>query len=133
MTYCMGILFWRHWGQKQIARQFAALALVAMPILFWLGGLPRFAIWPFDFGFVLLACPLILLGGLSLNGGGWLARWAGELSFPLYATHYAVLYWCRKAEIGPYSAVVICILFASGVIAVQRIYGRTLRSQKSTV
>ncbi|MEY4160191.1 MAG: hypothetical protein RLZZ136_812, partial [Pseudomonadota bacterium] len=107
MTYCMGILLWRHWGQKQIAAPFAVLALVAMPMLFWLGAMPLFQTWLFDFTIVILACPLILLGGLALRGGGWFAKWAGELSFPLYATHYAVLYWCRKAEIGPLRAVMI--------------------------
>lgn len=47
----------------------------------------------FDLGFILIGCPLVLFLGLrAAVGTPWLARLLGDISYPLYATHFAFMF-----------------------------------------
>ena len=81
-SYAVGMLLWRVAGDG--ARVSPAAALIALPALLLIGS--RLGGW-YDFVFVALACPLILLGCL---GQSKLGSYLGPLSFPLYAVHYPV-------------------------------------------
>ena len=128
VTYCMGIALWRAWGQRSLGLWTAAPALIALPVLFWMGGMPSFQTWLFDMAFVILCAPVIMLAGLSLRGGTW-AKWLGELSFPLYATHYPVLYWLRDTGFGPKPAILLS-LSAAAILAI--IQNSSAKSAKLT-
>jgi len=46
----------------------------------------------FDLGFILIGCPLVLLLGVrAVVGAPGLARLLGDISYPLYATHFAFM------------------------------------------
>lgn len=81
-SYTVGMLLWRVAGDRP--RLSPALALAAFPALVMIGS--YFAGW-YDFVFVAVVCPLILLGCL---GESRLGPYLGPLSFPLYAVHYPV-------------------------------------------
>ncbi|MEO5598358.1 MAG: acyltransferase [Novosphingobium sp.] len=114
-AYGMGIVIWRCWGERRLPAVYGVAALLAMPVLFavppeWLLGY-----WPYDLVVEAVACPLILIGGLALLRepgaafGKWAAKWAGELSFPLYAVHFPLLYWFRDWQLSPELAVALCL------------------------
>ena len=118
-SYTTGILIWRHWGERRVHWAAGVFALLAMPIMF---GVPLGAKtdhWLFDVGFVALASPLILICGLAIRGGGRAAVAAGELSFPLYATHFPMLYIGRDLGLGAVGSVFACVIVAGMVAAVQ--------------
>jgi peptidoglycan/LPS O-acetylase OafA/YrhL len=96
LAYLIGMALGRWWRGEPAIRVPFALALAAMPVLFatawWLG----WNGWVFDLAFVLVACPLIIAGGLTLVGSPHLALWSGMLSFPLFAVHMPVLQAARQ-------------------------------------
>ncbi len=118
-SYTLGILLWRHWGERKIHPVAGWLALVAMPILFAIKTHGVMTPSETDLAFVALASPLILVGGLAIRGGGRLAALAGELSFPLYATHFPVLYIARDLGLSGNAAISACLFVAGAVTAVQ--------------
>lgn len=107
-AYCCGILLWRHWRDQPSIKVPPALPFVALPALM----LSPFAAlgWGYDIAFIALACPLLIAGGLRLQGA---ARWAalsGALSFPLYAIHVPVLRSAALAGIDALAATILAIL-----------------------
>jgi peptidoglycan/LPS O-acetylase OafA/YrhL len=107
-AYTVGILLWRHWRDEPGIRVPPMLPFIVLPALM----LAPFAAlgWAYDIAFVALACPLLIAGGLRLQGA---ARWAallGMLSFPLYAIHAPVLRVARLAEIDPVIAALLALL-----------------------
>ncbi len=118
-SYTLGILLWRHWGERKVHRSAGWLALVAMPILFASITHGVMRPWETDLTFVTLASPLILVGGLAIRGGGRLAALAGDLSFPLYATHFPVLYIARDLGLSGDASIAACLVVAGAVTAVQ--------------
>ncbi len=123
-SYTIGILIWRLWGERQVNALLGWAALIAMPLLFSLpiGGHTSF--WLYDLVFVAIVSPLILVGGLAIRGGGWGAIIAGEPSFPLYATHFPMLYIGRSLGLGAASSVIACLAMAGLVTAVQLTWRR---------
>lgn len=115
-TYTLGILLWRTWGERALPGWLALAALVILPLCLAVpyGDLPT--AWQFDLLFVALAAPVLLISGLALNRCAKLATLAGELSFPLYAVHFPVLYWCREFRIGAPLAILFCLVVA-GLVA----------------
>lgn len=118
-SYTLGILLWRHWGERRVHVSAGWLALLAMPMLFAVETAGVMRPWEMDLAFVALASPLILIGGLAIRGGGRAAALAGELSFPLYATHFPVLYIARDLGLSAHAAITACLAVAGAVTAVQ--------------
>ncbi|MDI1296497.1 MAG: acyltransferase [bacterium] len=90
LSYVIGIILWRWWRDKPEIRVAPALALLTMPIFF--GATTWFAIdnWQSGLLFILIACPLMLAGGLRWTGESrWMTQ-GGAMSFPLYAFHTPV-------------------------------------------
>ncbi len=87
-----------------------AATFAAFPLLLVAGWYLSRSNWLFDLGFVILACPVLLAGGLSMQRPSPLAQWIGNASFPLYAVHFAVLRQARLMEYDMLTA--IAALFA---------------------
>jgi peptidoglycan/LPS O-acetylase OafA/YrhL len=117
--YGIGIVIWRTWGEARLHTAFGIASLFAMPLLFAVPAEWRLGYWPYDLIVEAAACPLILIGGLALlrgpgnRLGKWLAQWSGELSFPLYAVHFPLLYWLRKWGLPPEAAIALCLPVAA--------------------
>ena len=95
LSYLIGIVLWKLWQDEPAVPVPPALALVAMPTMFavaWVMGLQD---WRLDLVFIVVACPLLIAGGLRLRAGSSAvdrcALAFGALSFPLYAVHMPVL------------------------------------------
>lgn len=108
-SYTVGILLWRTAGSSP--RIASAPALLGLPLAVLIGGeLPG---W-YDFLFIALLCPLILLGCLAESRlGGWL----GPLSFPLYATHYPVAHFVIIVHGGPVWLALVATIAVSAIFA----------------
>lgn len=83
LSYPIGMLIWRLARDRpRCPPQYAILALPALILVS-----SQLGPW-FDIAFVVLACPLILIGGLGRSRFG---PALGAISFPLYAVHYPIL------------------------------------------
>ncbi|QSR17185.1 acyltransferase [Novosphingobium sp. KA1] len=88
-SYSIGILLFRKWRDvPPVSIPFVVTiallpVMLTKPLAFFLEGG-----W-FDIAFVVLICPTLIAGGLR-HTTAW-GRWLGEISFPLYATHYPIL------------------------------------------
>ena len=105
LAYLLGIML-RRWG-KELAgpASLGWLALIALPAAMlgsWFGG---YGGWSFDIWFVLLVCPVTILGGLLLNCPTRLGWLSGAISFPLFAVHMPVLEGMRELGFGVLPAV----------------------------
>jgi peptidoglycan/LPS O-acetylase OafA/YrhL len=107
-AYTCGILLWRQWRDEPPVRVPTLLSFVALPLLM----LAPFAAlgWGYDIAFIALACPLLIAGGLRLEGAAKWAAWSGALSFPLYAVHLPVLRAAALAGIDAYAASLLALL-----------------------
>ncbi|MBN8502516.1 MAG: acyltransferase [Sphingomonadales bacterium] len=105
--YLGGILLWRLWqDQPNLCISpwvpFAALPLLLSAPLDVLG-------WTQDLLFITLACPLLIAGGLRLNGAAPWADRLGAISFPLYAVNVPVLHLAQMARLGPVMAALLAL------------------------
>lgn len=91
LAYCLGIVLWR-WKREELRLPIpASLVLAAMPVAILGSWALDWTAWPFDLAFVTLLCPAIIAGALAMRHGGALARFSGEIAFPLFAVHVPVL------------------------------------------
>lgn len=104
MAYCIGIALWR------LRRRFAVPAQAA-PVLLVAGLLLVPAGLGWDFAFVVLLCPALIVFGTG-SFGGRAATLLGGLSFPLYATHFPVMQLCQFLGFGAVFAVAIALAVA---------------------
>jgi peptidoglycan/LPS O-acetylase OafA/YrhL len=89
LAYSIGVVLWRRWQDRPPLKVPAMAAIIAAPLLM---STPLAALgWGYDLVFTLLLCPLLLAGGLRLEGAPRWAVLSGALSFPLYAIHMTVL------------------------------------------
>lgn len=91
LAYVIGMILGRSWRSGPALRVPPWLALPAMPVLLaggWALGLDH---WTFDMAFTLIACPLMIAGGLGLQRFHRAAGWFGQLSFPLFAVQMPIL------------------------------------------
>jgi peptidoglycan/LPS O-acetylase OafA/YrhL len=93
-----------------------ALGLAALPfaaigsrVIEWTGA-------GFDLAFVLLVCPIALIGALDWRHDGPVVRAAGALSFPLFAVHLPVLEVMRELGFA-WPAALCAALLSAGAIA----------------
>ena len=131
-TYTLGVLLWRCWGERQIHSLFGYAALLVLPTYFSLPIGVDTSAWRLDLLFVAVITPLVLIGGLALRRGEGLARAAGEISFPLYAVHYPMLYWSRALGLGPYVAIVAAIVLAALIATGHTAWQRRRKMRLST-
>jgi peptidoglycan/LPS O-acetylase OafA/YrhL len=107
-AYTCGILLWRHWRDEPGIKVPPAVPFIALPVLMLS---PFTALgWAYDLAFIALACPLLIAGGLRLQGAARVAALSGALSFPLYAIHAPVLRAAALAGIGAVPAAVLAVL-----------------------
>lgn len=85
--YGMGVVLYRLWHDHPPVRVGPLLTWTVMPVFFVVGTalMPNFG--AVDYLFVIIVCPLLIAGGLQNGSGSAIARFAGSLSFPLYAIH----------------------------------------------
>lgn len=91
LAYLIGMALQRWWRDQPPLPVPPMLALAAMPALCvgsWLYGPLG---WGFDMLFVLVACPLMIAGGVRLKGRWRAAELSGALSFPLFAVHMPIM------------------------------------------
>jgi peptidoglycan/LPS O-acetylase OafA/YrhL len=111
-AYGLGVLLWRWHGDRPPVPVPPLLALVAMPLLFAFADRIGVDNWHFDLPFVVIACPLLLWGGLALvlpRRAERLCLFAGALSFPLYAVHYPLLLGAEAAGLPEWSGPVLAL------------------------
>lgn len=118
LSYGLGVLLWRWHGDRAPLPVPPWLAFLAMPALFWTASRAQAEGWLFDLGFIALACPLLLWGGLALREGGPRSLQAlclafGAISFPLYAVHYPVLLAVEAAGLDIWLAPVAALAAAA--------------------
>lgn len=95
LSYLIGMALWRWWRDEPRLRVPPLLAFVAMPAIFVGTALLGVADWRIDLAFIVVACPLMLAGGLRYRPAAGVLPLAagalGALSFPLYAVHMPVI------------------------------------------
>jgi len=100
VPYCLGILLWRLWRDRPGLNIHPAMAFAAMPVLILLVPNLLHLNWSYDVAFSLLACPLLMAGGLAWQGSNGFIRWIGQISFPLYAVNLPILLWAKGLGLG---------------------------------
>ncbi|MFM6933185.1 MAG: acyltransferase family protein [Novosphingobium sp.] len=126
-AYAMGVVVWRLWGERKVSPAAAVFALAAMPLWFAIPDRSDGLNWLPDVAFVGLLCVPILMGGIALRGGQRISAMLGELSFPLYAVHYPLLYWFRAAGAPPATAIAGCVAGAGLVVLLAAAWKRQRR------
>lgn len=101
LAYTIGMLLWRYRGASLALPLPGWLALIAMPAAILVSWASGYRHWSFDLAFVVLLCPMVIATALSLTRDTALARFSGEVSFPLFASHVPVLEAARLAGYGP--------------------------------
>lgn len=96
LSYTIGMILWHRWQSRAPVAVPPLVAAAGLPGLVTLPSLLGIGHWSYDLAFVLIACPLLLAGGLCFVRPSPLAVWLGNASFPLYAVHFAVL---RQAQL----------------------------------
>ena len=99
-AYVLGMLLWRCKGTAERLPSTGRLALVAMPGAMLLAWAMGWRGWPFDLVFVVVICPLVIVGALRIARDTALGRFSAEFSFPLFAVHVPVLEASRMAGYG---------------------------------
>lgn len=131
-AYAVGVVIWRWWGERRLPPLFALLGLIVMPLWFAVPDRTDGRNWLVDVIFVGLLCAPILIGGISQRGGRMISTMLGELSFPLYAIHYPLLYWFRAAGVPPLLAIAGCVVCAGLVVLASVGWKRSTRQFAKT-
>lgn len=111
------------------------LAVLCVPIL---GGGNKLVDGIYQLCVILIVFPLILAvgAGSRLKGSGRLCMWLGRISFPLYITHYPLIYmhtsWAQRhldAALGTHIMVAVCtVIIAVGLAwAALKLYDEPVR------
>ena len=90
-AYLIGIALGRWWGDAPPLPVPPVLAIPAMPLLLAGGWWLELGSWWFDVAFTMIACPLMIAGGLRLVRFHKAAGLFGQLSFPLFAVQMPIL------------------------------------------
>ena len=114
-AYLLGIVLGRWWREAPAIAVPALPAFLAMPVLFAAAWYFGWTGWVFDLLFVVIACPLIIAGGMRLSGASRWAFWSGMLSFPLFAVHMPILQ--TASEFGVNFWIGGALALAGGVLA----------------
>ena len=116
MAYLIGMALGRWWGASPPIPVPSLLAIPAMPaILAGAWYLQLDTCWHFDMLFTLIACPLMIAGGLRLNRLHRFAGLLGQLSFPLFAVQMPILQGMQMLGFGYWTGGLTAL--ASGILA----------------
>ncbi len=114
-SYGLGVLLYRVWQDKPPVK-------ILWPAAILLGSLALIGRGPFDgymaqLSFVLAVVPLVIAGGL-----GWDTRLSGlgTLSFPLYAVHHPIVFYCAISGLHPAIAVGFSLAAAALYVALDK-------------
>jgi peptidoglycan/LPS O-acetylase OafA/YrhL len=115
-AYTLGIALARQWAVKAPSVPWW-LAVPLMPALLVIA--TQAGLWGpwYELGFILLACPLMIAGGLGLDRYHGLAEWMGRLSFPLFALQMPIVEGLRLFH-GTYWTA-IAAAFAISILAMR--------------
>jgi peptidoglycan/LPS O-acetylase OafA/YrhL len=114
-AYLIGIALGRWWGASAPIPVPPLLAIPAMPAILAGGWGLGWNHWAFDMAFTLIACPLMIAGGLRLTRFHRVAGLLGALSFPLFAVQMPILQGMRELGFGYWTGGGAAL--AGGVIA----------------
>ncbi len=120
-SYTLGVALWQLWQDKPPVPVHPALAMLAMPVLLTVGPGPL-PIWLFEVLFVVVACPLVIAGGLRAKPA--VGRLLGRLSFPLYAVHAPALVIVKELGGNPVLGALLAIVAAYVVAPLANARGR---------
>ena len=115
-AYLIGMALGRWWGEKPPIPVPSLLAIPAMPALLaaaWYWKLDTS--WHFDMLFTLIACPLMIAGGLRLKRFHRFAGLLGQLSFPLFAVQMPILQGMEMLGFGYWTGGLTAL--AGGILA----------------
>ncbi len=113
LPYCIGIVLWRWWRDRPAIKVSPAIAFAAMPLLVLLWPAVHGLAWAYDVAFALVACPLLMAGGLACKHANAVIRWLGLISFPLYAINLPILLWTKGLGLGAFAGVASSLALAS--------------------
>ena len=113
LPYCIGIVLWRWWRDRPTIPVSPVLAFAAMPLLVLLVPAAFSVPWVYDLAFALLACPLLIAGGLAFTGANRTLDWIGSISFPLYAINLPILLWAKGLGLGAVGGLALSLMLAS--------------------
>ena len=116
LAYLIGMALGRWWGASPPIPVPWLLAIPAMPAILagaWYWQLDT--TWHFDMAFTLIACPLMIAGGLRLKRFHRFAGLLGQLSFPLFAVQMPILQGMRLLDFGYWAGG--CAALAGGIAA----------------
>lgn len=135
LSYLIGIMLWKLWRDEPPLPMPPTLALIAMPTMFaaaWIMGLKD---WRLDLVFIVIACPLLIAGGLRLRSEGSVtmatALGLGALSFPLYAVHMPVLQGMHLLGYGQVGAALTAVV--SGAILAFAVEARARQRKRQRI
>ncbi len=117
-AYLIGIALGRMWRGGTPIPVPPLLAIPAMPVI--LAGAWWFKLdqtWHFDMAFTVLACPLMIAGGMRLTRFHRAAGLLGQLSFPLFAVQMPILEGMHMLGFNGWEAGFAAL--AGGVLAAQ--------------
>ena len=98
-SYSAGIVIWRTCGERAVLPGW--LGLLALPLAVLLIDLLPGANSLWDFAFILLLCPAIVVSGIApLRFGLRVLPFLGAISFPLYAIHFPLAMLFGSAGFG---------------------------------
>jgi peptidoglycan/LPS O-acetylase OafA/YrhL len=100
VPYGIGIVLYRLWRDVPPFKVPAPVTWGAMPVWLLAISLVPASPWWANFAFVVALCPLLIAGGLQHGKGSQALALIGELSFPLYAVHAAVLLPMKDYQLG---------------------------------
>ena len=131
LAYLIGMALGRWWGASPPIPVPALLAIPAMPAILaaaWYWKLDTS--WHFDMVFTLLACPLMIAGGLRLKRFHRFAGLLGQLSFPLFAVQMPILQGMERLGFGYWTGGLTAL--AGGILAalLARLPGQIRRWRK---
>ncbi|MFM5908830.1 MAG: acyltransferase family protein [Novosphingobium sp.] len=100
VPYVLGIVLYRAWRDRPPIAVPALVTWGAMPAWLLIGSLLPGNLWWANVLFVVAICPLLIAGGLRMRTGSRLLAHLGELSFPVYAIHAAVVLPLKDMKAG---------------------------------
>jgi peptidoglycan/LPS O-acetylase OafA/YrhL len=133
-AYLIGIALGRWWRGMPPPPVPPMIAIPAMPAILagsWWLGIDQ--TWMFDFAFTVIACPLMIAGGMRLTRFHRAAGLAGQLSFPLFAVQMPILEGIETLGLGKWAGGFIAL--AGGIFGAVLANGlgrwRAARRQKA--
>ena len=118
-AYTLGVGLARWWRDGAPVPMPWWLALPLMPVL--LVGSAWAKLWGtgYELGFILVACPLMIAGGLRLDRYHGVAAWMGRIAFPLFALQMPILEGMRmmKGHYWPAVGLAYVVSVAAAVVS----------------